>query len=63
MGFSEVCPAREEQHFSVSYSTTCMSSLPVGSCRFFIQMSDSAPGGDSVPPDVMITFQFFCFWS
>lgn len=40
----------------------CVSSLPVGSCRFFVQMSDSAPGGDSIPPDVMITFWFFCFW-
>lgn len=27
--------------------------------RFPFQVSDSAPGGDLIPPDVMITFQFF----
>lgn len=41
----------------------CVSPLPVGSRRFFVQMSDAAPAGDSIPPDVMITFWFFCFWS
>lgn len=60
-GFSEVSLALDKQDFSVS--TPCVSPLPVGSCRFFVHMSDSAPGGDSIPPDVMITFWFSCFWS
>lgn len=34
MGFSEVCLVWDELHFSVSYSATCASFLPVGSCRF-----------------------------
>lgn len=52
----------ETSSISVSYHTTCVSSLPVGSCRFFIQISASAPGGDSIPPDVKITFHFCFIW-